>query len=390
MEGSVSHEFSRDEYASRIEKITAALRSSGLDGMLLFRQESMYWLTGYDTAGYSQFQCMWLGADGAIMLLTRSSDVRQARLTSIVDDIRLWTDSGSANPAKSLRDEIRDFLPGKGTVGVEFASVSLNAQRGRMLEAAFTPEVELVDSSNLVASFSVVKSPAELERVRTAGQITDLAWQAAFEVCRPGNWDADILTEVYSTILRNGADPAAGRYVCGAGDHALLCRYFTGRNRIAETDQINIEYAAAYRHYHVALMRTAVMGKPTLLQEKMNVANIEALAACRDAMRPGRTFGDLFDAHARVLDSHGFQANRLNACGYSLGVSYPPTWMEWPMIFRGNDAVIQPNMVVFAHMIQLDSENRLAMCLGETFIVTEDEPERLSQLDHGIPVSMAR
>lgn len=386
----MSHEFSRDEYASRMGKVTAALRSGGLDGILLFRQESMFWLTGYDTAGYSQFQCMWLGADGSVMLLTRSSDVRQARLTSIIDDIRLWTDSGSANPARSLRDEIRDFLPGRGIVGVEFASVSLNAQRGRMLEEAFAPEVELVDSSNLVASFSVVKSPAELERVRTAGRITDLAWQAAFEACRPGNWDADILTEIYSTILRNGGDPAAGRYVCGAGDHALLCRYFTGRNRIAGTDQINIEYAAAYRHYHVALMRTAVTGKPSLLQEKMNAANIEALAACRDTMRPGRTFGDLFDAHSRVLDSRGFQANRLNACGYSLGVSYPPTWMEWPMIFHGNDAVLQPNMVVFTHMIQLDSENRLAMCLGETFVVTEGEPERLSQLDHDIPVRMDR
>jgi len=384
----VAHEFSRDEYALRIAKITAALTSKGLDGLLVFRQESMYWLTGYDTAGYSQFQCMWLGADGRIMLLTRSSDVRQASLTSIIDDIRLWADGGSANPAQSLRDELRDFVPGKGAVGVEFASVSLNAQRGRMLEAAFTPEVELVDCSNLVASFSVVKSPAELERVRTAGRITDLAWNAAFDACRPGNWDADILTEIYATILREGGDPAAGRYVCGAGDHALLCRYFTGRNQIAETDQVNIEYAAAFRHYHVALMRTAVMGKPTLLQEKMNAANIEALAACKETLRPGRTFGDLFDAHARVLDSHGFKANRLNACGYSLGVSYPPTWMEWPMIFHGNDAKIENNQVVFMHMIQLDSENRLAMCLGETFIVTDGEPERLSTLDHEIPVRM--
>src|SRR5690606_20331191 len=136
------------------------------------------------------------------------------------------------------------FLPSKGVVGVEFASVSLNAQRGRMLEAAFCPEVELVDMCNLVASFSVVKSAAELGRVREAGRITDLAWHAAFDACRPGNWDADSLTEIYATILRNGGDPAAGRYVCGAGDHALLCRYFTGRNRIAETDQVNIEFAA--------------------------------------------------------------------------------------------------------------------------------------------------
>lgn len=386
MEKRVAQEFSREEYASRIARVTEGLRGRGLDGVLLFRQESMYWLTGYDTAGYSQFQCLWLGADGTMMLLTRSSDVRQARLTSIIADVRLWRDDGSANPARSLRNELGDFLPGKARLGVEFASVSLNAQRGRMLEAAFTPDIELVDASDLIAGYSVTKSPAELERVRTAGRITDLAWHAAFDACRPGNWDADILAEIYATVLRNGGDPAAGRFVCGAGEHALLCRYFTGRNRIAETDQVNIEYAAAYRHYHAALMRTAVMGRPTLLQERMNAANIEALAACKAALRPGRTYGDLFDAHARVLDAHGFQANRLNACGYSLGVSYPPTWMEWPMIYHGNDAVLAPNMVVFMHMIQLDSDSGTAMCLGETFIVTEGEPERLSALDHDIPL----
>src|SRR5262244_48416 len=56
---------------------------AGLDGLLLFRQESMYWLTGYDTSGYSMFQGMYLRADGALALLTRSADLRQARLPTI-------------------------------------------------------------------------------------------------------------------------------------------------------------------------------------------------------------------------------------------------------------------------------------------------------------------
>ncbi|MDF1791248.1 MAG: Xaa-Pro peptidase family protein [Thalassobaculaceae bacterium] len=378
-------EFTREEYQARINQVTASLKRDGLDGMLIFRQESMYWLTGYDTAGYSQFQSLWLGADGTLMLLTRSSDLRQAKLTSIIEDIRLWVDSGSASPAETLKREVAEFAQAGAVIGVEFASVSLNAQRGRMLAAAFEPDYTLHDSSHLIASISVVKSESELTRVRRAGAIADEAWNAAWDVCRPGGWDADVLAEIYATVIRAGGDPAAGRFVGGAGEHALLCRYFTGRNKIGDVDQVNIEFGAAYRHYHVCLMRTAVMGQPSLLQQRMQDANVEALLACKATLRPGNTYGDLFDAHTRVLDGAGFRNNRLNACGYSLGVSYPPTWMEWPMIFHGNDVALAPGMVVFMHMIQLDSDTGTAMCLGETYIVTEGEPERLSALSLNLP-----
>ena len=378
--------FTSAEFAARIDRTTDGLRALGMDGMLLFRQESMYWLTGYDTAGYSQFQCMWLSAVGEMVLLTRSSDIRQARLTSIIQDVRLWVDAAGANPATVLREALGARIAPGARIGVEYASTTLNAQRGKLLDAAFA-DMRLEDMSEFVAGLRVVKSLTELDYVRHAGRIADDAWRNALAACKPGKSESDILAEIYGTVIRAGGDPAAGRFVCGAGDNALLCRYFTGKGVIAATDQINIEFAAAYRHYHVALMRTAITGAPTLAQRRMNDANIEALEACRQRLRPGFTYGDLFDAHAAVLDRHGYKHARLNACGYSLGVAYPPTWMEWPMIFTGNPAKLLPGMVVFMHMILLDDQTNLAMCLGETFIVTDGEPERLSALDHSLPLA---
>lgn len=379
--------FTRDEYRTRIDRTIARMHEQGLRGLLLFRQESMYWLTGYDTAGYSQFQCLWLGVDGNMVLLTRSSDILQARLTSIIADVRVWVDAAGANPAETLLRTVADRVRPADRIGVEYASASLNAQRGKLLDAAFAGHVVLEDASELVAGLRVVKSPAELVYVREAGRLADAAWRAASAACIPGNSESAIVAELYGTIIRQGGDPAAGRFVCGAGENALLCRYFTGKGTIAPVDQVNIEFAAAYRHYHVALMRTAVTGAASPVQRRMHAANVEALETCRQKLRPGFTYGDLFDAHASVLDRHGFRNARLNACGYSLGAAYPPTWMEWPMVYTGNPVPLEAGMVVFLHMIQLDAETRLAMCLGETFIVTDDEPERLSALDHDLPVS---
>lgn len=382
----MSLHFSPKEFLDRQDRLKGRLSHLGWDGLLIFKQESMYWLSGYDTAGYSQFQCLWFGRDGRLLLLTRSSDIRQARSTSVIEDVRLWVDAHGANPAETLRDALREHMPAGSRIGVEYASATLNAQRGKLLDAAFASDARLEDASELISSLRVIKSSAELEYVRNAGRLADEAWKRGLEVCRPGNSESDILAELYSTILRAGGDPAAGRFVCGASQNALLCRYFTGKGTIAQTDQVTIEFAGAFRHYHAALMRTVVVGKPTDTQLRMHAANVDALAECRKILRPGTTFGQLFEAHARILDGRGFRDARLNACGYSLGAAYPPTWMEWPMIYAGNPEVVQQGMVIFLHMIQMNSEAGLAMSLGETFIVQDGPPERLSALEHDLPV----
>ena len=64
---------------ARMAQLHAAMATQKLDAVLLFAQESMYWLTGYDTFGFCFFQCLVVKADGSMVLLTRSADLRQAR-----------------------------------------------------------------------------------------------------------------------------------------------------------------------------------------------------------------------------------------------------------------------------------------------------------------------
>ena len=50
--------FTKQEFNERKSKVVNEIKSQGLDALLMFRQESMYWLTGYDTFGYVYFQCL--------------------------------------------------------------------------------------------------------------------------------------------------------------------------------------------------------------------------------------------------------------------------------------------------------------------------------------------
>ena len=56
--------FSVEEFKNRKDKVIKLLKEEKLDAILMFRQESMYWLTGYDTFGYVFFQTLVLDKKG--------------------------------------------------------------------------------------------------------------------------------------------------------------------------------------------------------------------------------------------------------------------------------------------------------------------------------------
>ena len=371
--------FNREEFETRRRLALEALRERQLDGILLFKQESMYWLTGYDTFGYCFFQCLVLRADGDLVLLTRAPDLRQAEHTSIIADIRIWVDREGSNPALELRALLaKKDLTGK-RLGVEYDTHGLTAANGRRLDAALDGFVESVDASDLIARLRLVKSPAELAYVRRAAELADAALDAAIAETREGADEGAILAAMHAAIFQGGGDYPGNPFIIGSGRDALLCRYKSGRRRLDPSDQLTLEFAGVYRQYHACLMRTLLVGAPSARQRTLYAACREALLACEDRLVPGAPMGTVFDAHAELFDRHGLRAHRLNACGYSLGTTYAPSWMDWPMFFHGNPVEVGPGMVFFLHMIVFDSGAGLAMTLGRTSLVTERGAEPLSR-----------
>ena len=370
--------FTREELAGRREKVVAMMAERKLDGLLMFRQESMFYLTGYDTFGYVYFQCLYLGADGRVMLLTRAPDLRQAQHTSTIDDIRIWVDAPDANPSDDLKAILDSFgLKGR-RVGVEYEAYGLTGRNALRLNAALAGFCALEDASDLVSRLRIVKSPAEIVYVRKAAELADLALDEANRFAGPGVFEGDILAAMQGAIVRGGGDDSANEFIIGSGNDALLCRYFTGRRTLSDKDQLTLEFAGVYRHYHACLMRTICIGQPPARQLEMHKVAVDALEACKEALKPGRPIGEVFDAYARVCDAAGYRAHRMNATGYSLGTTFAPNWMDWPMFYHGNPEVAAPGMVYFIHIIIADSERGLAMTNGQTVLVTQNGNESLS------------
>lgn len=369
--------FAAEEFAARKAETIARMELQSVDGLLLFRQESMYYLTGYDTFGYVFFQCLYLGADGKMTLLTRAPDARAAGYTSNIEDIRIWIDRPDANPAADLKAILHERGCAGRRLGVEWDAYGLTAQNGRMLATALEGFCRLENASLLISGQRVVKRPAELVYVRKAAELADRALEEGLRLAAPGAFEGDILAAMQGAVFRGDGDYPANEFIIGSGPASHLGRYTSGRRHIAAGEQLVLELAGVYRHYHSCLMRVVTVGKPNARQTEMQNCALDALEASSNALRPGEPIGNVFLTYISTIRKAGYVQNNLNACGYSLGTTFSPNWMDWPMLYRDNPVIAEPGMVFFL-FIDI-SDKGTTTVPGETFLVTDTGCERLGK-----------
>ena len=368
--------FSREEFSQRQQKTRKHLQNLELDGLLLFKIEDMYWLTGYESDGFCIFGCMFIGTDGALTHLARPADLGNLSYSSICEDVRISPDTEDSTRAEHVKDMLRSLgMEGK-KIGIQVDTMGLTPRLFLEISEILDGWCDLTIAPDFIRILRLVKSPQELSYFRKAGEVMDVVMDKVIEATCPGAFEGDIYATFYDTLFRLDADLPAHIPPLGSGDSALNLRYTTKRKNVSENDQVTLELGLAYRHYHVACMGVVLTGPEINNRHlKMHKTSVIALDAVQAALRPGTTVGELFDIYKATLEEHGEHDAVLTVAGYTMGAMWPPTWMEEPMIFEGNPLVLEENMTFFNHMILNDREIGLSMAVGETAIVTKDVPE---------------
>jgi Xaa-Pro dipeptidase len=217
-----------------------------------------------------------------------------------------------------------------------------------------------------------------MRKVRKAAYLADFALVRTLKLAKPGAYEGDLWREITGTVYEGGGDDPANENILVSGNKAVLTRYSAGKDTIER--QLTAEHAAVYKHYHACLMRTIPIGGVTKLARRMHEVNVLQMKAAMEALKPGKPIEDVFEAYARVADENGFRDQRFNSCGYSLGATFSPTWMDFPMFVRGQDVIAKKGMVFFIHIILMDKATDTASSVGQTVEVTEDGCVSLSKL----------
>lgn len=368
--------FKKEEFAQRQDRVRNSMNAQGLDGLLLFKIEDMYWLTGYDSDGFSIFGCMFIKTDGQLTHLARPADLGNASYSSICEDVVIAPDTANTSRA----EQIKDVLSSRGMqgkkIGIQVDTMGLTPRLFLQIKDLLHNWCELIIVPDFIRELRLVKSPQELDYIRKAGEIMDASMEKTIEATFAGAFEGDIYATLYDTLLRLGGDLPAHIPPMGSGKSALNLRYTTKRKHVLENDQVTLELGVAYRHYHAASMCVVLTG-PKINERhlEMHAVSVAALDAVQSILRPGTTVGEIYNMYRKTLEDNGEKDSALTACGYTMGATWPPTWMEQPMIYEDNPVVLEENMSFFTHMILNDRKTGLSMAVAEQAIITDGAPE---------------
>ena len=385
--------FDPEEFRSRLDRTRARMRAADLDALVVTDPANMNYLTGYDAWSFYVPQGVIVTPDQPPVWVGREMDAASARATTWLDDvsIRPYTDDyiqshEDKHPMDRMAEVIRDLGLERGRLGVEMDAYYYTARSHHRLTDRL-PDAAFEDATLLVNWVRIRKSAAELALMREAGRLAAEAMRRAADTIAPGVRQSTAAAAIYDALI-GGTDEFGGDYP--AIVPLMPTGEWTGAPHLTWSDRtfragepVIIELAGARHRYHAPLARTLFLGDPPTAVRETADAVVEGLNAALDAVAPGVTAESVERAWRETIARRGLhKASRL---GYSCGLGYPPDWGEHTASLRpGDETVLEPDMTF--HIIPGIWFDEYGIEISETFRVTEDGAETLSDVERGLLV----
>ncbi|MGP4068703.1 M24 family metallopeptidase [Halobacillus sp. B29] len=373
------------EYHQRLQETKKSMEAKGIEVLLISNPANMNYLSGYDAWSFYVHQMLVIIIDEPQPLwIGRYQDANGARVTTWIYDENViaypdyYVHSEIYHPMDFISEILTQIGHGNRRVGVEmdqyyFTGMALERLKKGMPEAVFQ------DATLLVNRVRMIKSDQEIEYMKKAAKIADLAMQKGVESISPGVRECDTAAEIYYQIIK-GTPEFGGEYpaivpLLPTGDRTSIPHLTWSDRPFVEGNAVIIELAGCYKRYHVPLARTVTVGQPNEKLQVVAPVVLEGIQEVLYAAKPGVTCGELEEVWRKTIKKHGFEKEA--RLGYSVGLNYPPDWGEHTASIRkGDPTVLKPNMTF--HLIPALWFDTDGIEISETFRITEEGSERFT------------
>ncbi|TXI10274.1 MAG: M24 family metallopeptidase, partial [Rhizobium sp.] len=208
--------FTRAEYAERLEKTRRAMEKAGVDLVIVTDPSNMHWLTGYDGWSFYVHQCVLVPDVGEPIWYGRGQDANGAKRTAYLahDNIVGYPDHYVQSNERHPMDLLSKMIEERGWAN---ASIAVEMDNYWFTAAAYAslvknlPNARFKDAQGLVNWQRAVKSKTELDYMRKAGRIVEAMHRRIVEKVEPGIRKSDLVAEIYDAGIR-GVDGFGGDY----------------------------------------------------------------------------------------------------------------------------------------------------------------------------------
>jgi len=380
--------FSKIEYQKRVKKVKIKMATDNIDLLLIASPANQFYLTGYDGWSFytpqmvlislSEEQPFWIG---------RKMDAVGAKFTAFLDKKHIvpypdhYVASEDTHPIDYLVDFIKSKKLDKKNIGVEMDDYYYTAKWHDILTKGL-PNAKFLNAFLLVNWIRMIKSNQELNYMRNAGKIANLAMKKAMETVDVSVRQCDVIAEL-NKVTTSGTKEIGGTFTCKP-PNAMVGKFCSAPHlswtdeKLKKNEIFYIEMGGAKHRYHVPLARCIFTGKAPEKIKNLSKIIKEGLNAVLNKVKPGITGHELEDTWKKVINKYGVKKD--SRIGYPIGIGYSPTWGELTTSFRkGDKNIIKENMTF--HCIPALWLQNYGIVISESFIIKKNGPEKLTHYE---------
>jgi len=240
------------------------------------------------------------------------------------------------------------------------------------------PGTEVIDVSRYLAELRKIKSPAEIEMLQRAIDITGEAQRDALRAIKPGAFEYEVQAALEAAFTRNGSERPGFPSIVGSGVYSTVLHYNENHKKIEAGDMVVVDIGAEYSYYTADITRTyPASGKFTERQREIYQLVLDAQRAAEKAYKPGTTIAELNRVATETIkasplrDKQGNTLDKyfIHGLGHWLGMDVHDVG-KYSDIPVGSVFTIEPGIYI--------PEEKLGVRIEDDYLVTEKGLVKLS------------
>ena len=399
-----------------IQQIRARLKARGLAGYVAFTPSNLFYTTGFR----SYFVSEWWRLHGTVLAFVPADEAKP--VTLMLGDFeektaaaaapgvdlrtyRLWVDLSTAEqmgrPAAPVAqrpeqwdaaeldrittDALRDLGMDAGQVATDLPHITIDTWQ-RLQRAA--PGVEWADFTDDVYEVRLIKQEWEVERLRTAVELSERGMVGAMELAREGMTAGDIRAAYQLSVAQAamGEPRFAGytdNWVLPTIGGTTSAGYGATAGGLQPGDLVKFDCGTTVMGYRSDGGRTFAFGRPSAEAQRLYDVLAEAQRIARDSLVPGARIGDAFVNAIGHVHGHGYPTFNRGHVGHSIGID--TFHEEPPFIGPACDVPVEVGRV-FAVEVPTYTPDVGAIMIEDLVVIREDGAELLHTLPHDLAV----
>ena len=381
-------QLSLEERDRRYKKVRTEMARRDIDCLLLpantgrweqLQADSRYLssIGGFATEVFTVFP---LEGEVTAYIFNRAGWWKQAQ--NWVQDVR----DGRNRWGENAIERIKELGLGQGTIGIAGLAGLFRAPEGiipyssvKAIQDAF-PQAKLINATEMMQEIRAIKSAEEVSLLERSAAIIEKVIETMVQTARPGVSEKELYGAMVHAMLSNGGELPT-LFFLSAGPDISNSSFVPTDYVIQNGDRIINEIEAKYAGYAAQAVSPVVIGKANQDYEAMIQISGACFEAILDEMKPGVTFGSLFDTYRATVEQRGkgkYLWNHPMMHARGLGDDGPALLGDKDLE-RFSKIELQTGMVFILKPQVRAAQGKGRASIGDTVVVTESGARRLGK-----------